>query len=593
MPTKPIGPPTDTAAPVASDPLKNATRCARSTSTPARAAASAPRLSRFSGRASQANAANADDDERQRRDERRVACDVEVAHQPAHRAKRLGEIAEVLHEQNQRREKRVQRHARQQQHRRRQPALPRVRQRIHDAAPRAARRRGSPRRRRRTASRAPKVIAIIAPSDAPAATPSVNGVASGLRSSPERRRRPLPACAPTSAAASARGSRAMRKICASTLSANGTDAREDARPSESGVDPTNGAATIASDRGLARAAPRRPGRRGGGPECDVTGRAERRRRRRVDVVQLADERRREHCRRPALRQHPAAATAARPRGTSPPRSAGRASSARSSCPRPCSRVSTPRSRSGSADPATPSARRGRGSAARRRGRPSPRRRDRAGRRAARAPTRLPRAASRRRSASGTARSASGSACRSPRAPPRQRARSSGPSISNAPKCAYRPISTISSHRVVEREIRLLRHDRQPPRQIAARQPADVDAVERDAPGLRRRARPPAAAAASSCRTRSGRGCRRTRRAGCRATRRRSSARDRRGHPCAGARSRTSGQRPAATRSPIIADRPSAGIPESLLVRPSNRFVTRRRNRARARGVNEPPRLHEA
>ena len=34
MPTKPMGPPTETAAPVASDAAKNATRCARSTFTP-------------------------------------------------------------------------------------------------------------------------------------------------------------------------------------------------------------------------------------------------------------------------------------------------------------------------------------------------------------------------------------------------------------------------------------------------------------------------------------------------------------------------------------------------------------------------------
>ena len=59
IPTKPIGPPTETAAPVASDALKNAARCARVTLTPRVSALSVPRLSRFSGRASHAKTANA------------------------------------------------------------------------------------------------------------------------------------------------------------------------------------------------------------------------------------------------------------------------------------------------------------------------------------------------------------------------------------------------------------------------------------------------------------------------------------------------------------------------------------------------------
>ena len=57
MPTKPIGPPIDTAAPVASDALKKAARCARATSSPRDSALSAPSDSRFSGRASQAKTA--------------------------------------------------------------------------------------------------------------------------------------------------------------------------------------------------------------------------------------------------------------------------------------------------------------------------------------------------------------------------------------------------------------------------------------------------------------------------------------------------------------------------------------------------------
>ena len=59
MPTKPIGPPIDTAAPVASEALKNAARCALATSSPRDSALSGPSESRLSGRASHANTANA------------------------------------------------------------------------------------------------------------------------------------------------------------------------------------------------------------------------------------------------------------------------------------------------------------------------------------------------------------------------------------------------------------------------------------------------------------------------------------------------------------------------------------------------------
>jgi hypothetical protein len=69
------------------------------------------------------------------------------------------------------------------------------------------------------------VIAIIAPSDAPAETPSVSGDARG----PDGERRPDSASAlPTSAAGCARQTR-DEKICASTLSAYGID-RSKARP---------------------------------------------------------------------------------------------------------------------------------------------------------------------------------------------------------------------------------------------------------------------------------------------------------------------------------------------------------------------------
>ena len=59
MPTNPIGPPIETAAPVASDALKNAARCAFATSSPRDSALSGQSDSRLSGRASQAKTPNA------------------------------------------------------------------------------------------------------------------------------------------------------------------------------------------------------------------------------------------------------------------------------------------------------------------------------------------------------------------------------------------------------------------------------------------------------------------------------------------------------------------------------------------------------
>ena len=59
MPTKPIGPPSETAAPVASEALRNAMRCVFRTSTPRAAALSGPRFSKFSERGSHAKAAPA------------------------------------------------------------------------------------------------------------------------------------------------------------------------------------------------------------------------------------------------------------------------------------------------------------------------------------------------------------------------------------------------------------------------------------------------------------------------------------------------------------------------------------------------------
>ena len=187
MPTNPTGPPTETAAPVASEALRNAARCAPRTLRPRDSAASGPRLIRFNGRASHANVAKARDRQRQGGDERLVAADVEVAHQPAQDPERLGKVGEVLDEQDQRREERVHRHARQQQDvgrhaamPRRAPACRRSPTAISEPAKLATGAAGMPSHD----SDQPKVIASIAPSAAPAETPSVNGVASGLRSSP-------------------------------------------------------------------------------------------------------------------------------------------------------------------------------------------------------------------------------------------------------------------------------------------------------------------------------------------------------------------------------------------------------------------------
>ena len=83
------------------------------------------------------------------------------------------------------------------------------------------------------------MIASIAPSAAPAETPSVNGVASGLRSSPWKTTPALASMAPTSAPASTRGSRATKKICASTLLSNGT-AESNTRRRLIDVDPASG-----------------------------------------------------------------------------------------------------------------------------------------------------------------------------------------------------------------------------------------------------------------------------------------------------------------------------------------------------------------
>ena len=132
MPMNPTGPPTDTAAPVASDALTNATRCARTTSRPRVLGGVGAEAEQVQRTRQPGERGERHDDERQRRDQRAVAADVEIAHQPAQDPERLGEVREVLHEQDQRREERVHRHAGQQQRVGRQAVMPGGRQEVDD-----------------------------------------------------------------------------------------------------------------------------------------------------------------------------------------------------------------------------------------------------------------------------------------------------------------------------------------------------------------------------------------------------------------------------------------------------------------------------
>ena len=72
MPMKPIGPPSDTAAPVASEALRNASRCARHDLHALRGRGfSSPTLNRFKRPRQDGERAKRDNDERQRGDDRR------------------------------------------------------------------------------------------------------------------------------------------------------------------------------------------------------------------------------------------------------------------------------------------------------------------------------------------------------------------------------------------------------------------------------------------------------------------------------------------------------------------------------------------
>ena len=133
MPMKPIGPPSETAAPVASEALRNASRCARHDVHALGRRGLGADAQQVQRARQHREHREGDDDERQRGDDREVVGHVEPAHHPADGAQRLGEVREVLHEQDQRREERVQRDAGEQQHVGRQPAPLRRGERIDDA----------------------------------------------------------------------------------------------------------------------------------------------------------------------------------------------------------------------------------------------------------------------------------------------------------------------------------------------------------------------------------------------------------------------------------------------------------------------------
>ena len=127
--------------------------------------------------------------------------------------------------------KRVQRDAAEKQHDRRRAAAPRREQGVDDRE-RAERSGEAGERHRRDAEQ--REIGVEGDGEhraerAPAETPSVSGEASGLRSSAWNTTPAERQALPTSAAASTRGSRATKKICASTLSAKGIEPVEDAR----------------------------------------------------------------------------------------------------------------------------------------------------------------------------------------------------------------------------------------------------------------------------------------------------------------------------------------------------------------------------
>ena len=347
------------------------------------------------------------------------------------------------------------------------------------------------------------VSASIAPSAAPAETPSVNGVASGLRSSACNTTPDAASDDPTSAPASTRGSRATKKICASVLSANGTDESKTRRRLID-VEPTSGARRHT----MTAAAPKssqvdRDPARDAHARGDSCARAERNHRELsgsrvrgdidVDAVQLADQRRLEHRRgragrqdAPLMQQHELVAEARR-----------KIQIVRRDDDRQVALAVQPCENRANFE-LVGEIERGRRLVEQ----------SRMSGLCASAPAMTTRCFSppdsvlNRRDCEMTV-----PVARSARARWRDR-RAFDLERAEVRIAAHR---RHFEHRVLEGELRLLRNHRHAPRHRRARDRAEIDAVERDAPAEGRRARP-AAEAASSCPSRSDRGCRRARRA---------------------------------------------------------------------------------
>ena len=150
-PMKPTGPASETAAPVASDALGQRKTLGGDHVHAARGrgvGAEADEIERARQRRQQHEC---DHHDGKRGHDRHIAADVERAHQPAHGPKGVGEIGQVLREQDQRLEEGRHRDAGQQQNDGREAAPPRRRQRVDDAerANRAGEAGDRDRRRRR------------------------------------------------------------------------------------------------------------------------------------------------------------------------------------------------------------------------------------------------------------------------------------------------------------------------------------------------------------------------------------------------------------------------------------------------------------
>ena len=160
-------------------------------------------------------------------------------------------VGEVLHEENQRREERVQRDARQQQDVGREAPVPRrapadTRRTAAPIAPgEAGKRHGEPTRGRQRAAERDREHR--AERRAGRNAERERAWRAGCAAAPGTPRQPRPARCRRARAASTRGSRATKKICASTLSANGM-VRSNARVRLIRVLPTSGASRQRAER---------------------------------------------------------------------------------------------------------------------------------------------------------------------------------------------------------------------------------------------------------------------------------------------------------------------------------------------------------